>query len=363
MAACPTEVFELQHGSDGALQRRIARILQRHPSVTFVCSAAPARLRRGENVVAVPCLARVPSAELVPPLLERRLAAVRVVACEACAGCRAREAMEVKIGELRRLRSLLATADPFGRRSGRIELYAPGEAPPEPITARNRQGHGIGAALRRRHAAALEEPAGASGSRAFDHGRRELLSAARTLPAHSGFVRLIFGLELPRNRPARPPRNGALRGHLPRRERRRQADRALREAGFPAFFYPTVPRAQVGEACTLCNACSTICPAGALSRGHEDTVEYLEHEPPACIACRLCVDLCPPQAIKLTVASRDAGPVRVFSRGERVCSRCGRRFFARAAEDRCRACSGNQPVLGRPSTLGEGGGGPDWCAE
>ncbi len=341
---CPTEALELQSGSDGALHRHMKQLLSAYRSLSFVCSRASAKQRRREDAVIVPCLARVPTAELVLQLLSRGLWVVRVLQSDACAGCKAQAAMQAKLCELLRLRSLLQTSDPTGRRSGRIELLPAAAAAGEPIPTSESTGFTGGRKSRMRRPASTgaagavggNQSAGASG---FDHTRRNVLNAAATLPAHSSLVRLVFGLQVPRAQQVQPARNGALRGQLARREKRKAADRALRAAGFPDFFYPTVPRIEASSDCTLCSACSMICPTGALQRGREESVEYLKHDPAECIGCDVCVDLCPPQALKAAVAARGAAAGRIIAGVERECVRCGRRFVARNSEAHCRRCS------------------------
>lgn len=346
----------MQHHSAGSLRRRLSEVLAHHQSVTLCCAKATGRERRREDALVLTCLARIPSAELVPRLLSRDAAEVTVALPAACDGCAARSAMRAKLSELARLSALLRTSDPNGRRAGRVAVFAPGSSLPAP-----RLRHAGGAVRNRafgRKAAGTSARQGAVSTNtphAADPTRRRLLASAKTLPAHSTVARLLFGMQLPRAAELQPARNGALRGRLTLRDARRSADELLRRCGFPAFFYPTVPRAMVAESCTLCNACSTICPTAALQRGRDGAVEYLSHDPQNCLDCGVCVQLCGPQAIELKHAARDEGMTRVLERTERSCAGCGQRFLPKSNEQHCRGCRVRRVSNGAETVSATGG--------
>ena len=351
---CPTEVFEMQHSSAGSLQRRLASVLERYQSVVLCCEKGSARERRREDALVLTCLARLPLAELIPRLLNRDAAEVRVALPAACDDCVARPAMREKLAEVSRLSTLLRTSDPSGRRAGAVAVFGPGSRLPAPVSA----------PVPAPEARAAGKPAGKSArrrgktrtaGRAVDPTRRDLLIAARTLPAHSTVARLLFGMELPRTAEAQPARNGALRGRLALRGARRAADELLRSSAFPAFFFPSAPRALVSNTCTLCNACSSICPTAALQRGRDGAVEYLTHDPQHCLNCGVCVELCGPQAIVLEHAARDATLTRVLERSEQACAACGRNFLPKSNGQYCRGCR-TRRVLHDAETASASGG-------
>jgi len=95
--------------------------------------------------------------------------------------------------------------------------------------------------------------------------------------------------------------------------------------------------AAASAACTLCMACASICPTGALSAGGD--VPRLLFQEDLCHQCGLCREACPEEAIRLTprmlldadaagtpVALRQAEPTR--------CEECGRIFGSQAMVDR-----------------------------
>ena len=359
---CPTEALGLQRSSTGALRRRLAAVLEHCRSVLFVCERAPARPRRREDAVVLPCISRLPLEQLIPRLLNRQAQKLLVGLPRACGTCPAQPAMREKLVELKRLRSLLRTSDPAGRRAGEIAVVSLSEQLPAPVRActdrrfraarrirKDRAKHGVP------RAAALGAPGAGSDppfealptetQHTVDSSRRDLLAAVKGLPAHSTIARLLFGISLPQVPKLQPARNGALRDRLARRAERLRADEALRRAGFPVFFYPGSAQVTVGESCTLCNACASICPTAALQRGREGAVEYLRHDPQHCLHCGVCADLCSPGAITLTSGGRDLRARRLLQRAEQSCVGCGRLFLDEADQQYCRGCRRRQTVF------------------
>lgn len=115
------------------------------------------------------------------------------------------------------------------------------------------------------------------------------------------------------------------------------------QAPAPAETAPLPEGAPFGEvrvdadACTLCMACVSICPAGALLDGEErPQVRFLEGN---CVQCGLCQGACPEEAISL-VARMAYDPE--ITRKERVlheeapfhCIGCGQPFATRSMVDR-----------------------------
>lgn len=88
-----------------------------------------------------------------------------------------------------------------------------------------------------------------------------------------------------------------------------------------------------GDACTLCGACSILCPAAALGQADEPGPElrFIEER---CVQCGLCAAGCPEKAITLVprfnfdAAQRRAS--RVLNRGDLfACVACGTPFISR----------------------------------
>ena len=119
------------------------------------------------------------------------------------------------------------------------------------------------------------------------------------------------------------------------REILRQAARALadgagRRAGaiaMPALAPFGEARVEVGG-CTLCVACTSVCPTGALSANPEKPqLRFLED---ACVQCGLCAATCPERVItlipRLNLAA-DSGEIRVVKEEEPFCcERCAKPF-------------------------------------
>ena len=120
--------------------------------------------------------------------------------------------------------------------------------------------------------------------------------------------------------------------------------RALRPTSAPEVV--PLPRlapfglAEVASAaCTLCQACTAVCPTGALG-GSPDRPE-LRFQESACVQCGLCVATCPERAItlvpRLNFAAAAAQPQVVKAEEPACCTRCGKAFGTRASIARVQA--------------------------
>jgi len=87
------------------------------------------------------------------------------------------------------------------------------------------------------------------------------------------------------------------------------------------------------DACTMCLACVTLCPTGALNGSRDGTqLNFVERD---CVQCGLCVRGCPEQAISLTprllFESGQRDPARTLNTAEPArCVECGSPFMPRA---------------------------------
>ncbi|MBW8271431.1 4Fe-4S dicluster domain-containing protein [Caldovatus aquaticus] len=128
------------------------------------------------------------------------------------------------------------------------------------------------------------------------------------------------------------------------RETARQGFAALREAageGAPAVL-PLPERAPFGEArvrtegCTLCLACVSVCPTGALG-ANPDRPE-LRFTEAACVQCGLCAATCPEKVIalvpRLNLAPEAAEPRVVKAEEPFRCLACGKPFGTRSSIER-----------------------------
>ncbi|WP_144404520.1 4Fe-4S dicluster domain-containing protein [Belnapia sp. F-4-1] len=117
------------------------------------------------------------------------------------------------------------------------------------------------------------------------------------------------------------------------REVLRQALRAMRPAEAPEIV-PMPEAAPFGaalvasEGCTLCLACTMVCPTGAFSANPErPQLRFLEE---ACVQCGLCAATCPEQVIslapRLNFAEAAAQPMVVKEEEPFHCTRCAKPF-------------------------------------
>jgi ferredoxin len=117
-----------------------------------------------------------------------------------------------------------------------------------------------------------------------------------------------------------------------------------RVAPAPVDVVPLPPGAPFGtitvdtDACTLCLACVSACPADAL--GDNPDRPMLRFTESLCVQCGLCAATCPEDAITLTPQidfPAWSTPRRVLNEDEPFhCTSCGKAFGTRAAIDRVR---------------------------
>jgi len=130
------------------------------------------------------------------------------------------------------------------------------------------------------------------------------------------------------------------------REILRAALGALREAaGSPATSIPLPEAAPFGEAhvavegCTLCLACTTVCPTGALgSNPDRPELSFLED---ACVQCGLCANTCPEKVIslvpRLNLLPEATARQVVKTEEPAICPSCSKAFGTRASIGRVKA--------------------------
>lgn len=130
------------------------------------------------------------------------------------------------------------------------------------------------------------------------------------------------------------------------REMALQALRALRGAAAARVeSVPLPPLAPFGAAivatdgCTLCLACTSVCPTSALSANPETPqLRFLED---ACVQCGLCAATCPEKVItlepRLSFAEAAATPQVVKQEEPAACPRCGTLFGTKSSIARVKA--------------------------
>lgn len=130
------------------------------------------------------------------------------------------------------------------------------------------------------------------------------------------------------------------------REMALQAFRALRTAArAPAETVPMPALAPFGAAhvetagCTLCLACTSVCPTSAFSANPDrPQLRFLED---ACVQCGLCAATCPEKVItlepRLNFSEAAAAPRVVKEEEPASCPRCGKLFGTKASIARVKA--------------------------
>ena len=123
-----------------------------------------------------------------------------------------------------------------------------------------------------------------------------------------------------------------------RRQVTRTVARALHPGGEPIALPEGAPYGAVlvSDACTLCHACASLCPSGAL--GDDPDRPRLTFQEDACLQCGLCANLCPEDAITL-VPRLDPSDAALSQRTLReeepaACVECGALFGVQSTIER-----------------------------
>ena len=201
------------------------------------------------------------------------------------------------------------------------------------VLGKGRRGHGLEGVLRNIHFAT--EVLGGLG--VPDHGAPR----AGMIETDDPFALGEALVSVPRRGLPFPPATFAALGTS--REMLRQAGRAL-AAGMqkPSAILPMPALAPFGEArvevagCTLCVACTSVCPTGAFSANPEaPELRFLED---ACVQCGLCVTTCPEKVITLVPRlnlAPEAAQIRVVKAEEPFCcERCAKPFGVKSQIER-----------------------------
>ena len=124
-----------------------------------------------------------------------------------------------------------------------------------------------------------------------------------------------------------------------RRQIARLAAQALNPAGAMLPLPESAPYGSVQvdtDACTLCLACASLCPSGAL--GDNPDLPQLRFQEDACLQCGLCVQVCPEDAVALEPRldlSDAALEQRVLNEEEPYeCIECGKPFGVKSTVER-----------------------------
>ena len=135
---------------------------------------------------------------------------------------------------------------------------------------------------------------------------------------------------------------------------------ALRSLGVDDLVveHPAAPLGlvHVGAACTVCSACASACPTGALELVDGENTIVLLHDPGLCTGCGLCARVCPERVIDVTRGldlRRLGGRLELASARKHRCRRCGAPLPPAAVVERNRRLlAGTWPLLaGMPDDL------------
>ena len=305
------------------------------------------------------CTAACPTAALVPgnlPRIELLKQAIRGKRCGfACAPCGApADAIVPCLGALD-----AAMLGYLGKRGIAVELSGSGHC------ARCEHGPTGGAALARHVAArdALEaacteeswapltlvedepEPAG---TQDFRPGRRGLF---RRLLGR-GVAEVEKAIAQPQELPVIDKAIRPGRWHVP--EMRELLALACRRAGDESCRVPAQPalpmaEMQLGQGCTLCEACLRVCPTGALQIRETDSDWAFMFHAERCVGCGVCAEVCQPRVLR-SGATADLAPGRAIAfdiRAKQRCARCDRFFVSPAPQAVCPVCGDDDSAFGQ----------------
>ena len=127
-----------------------------------------------------------------------------------------------------------------------------------------------------------------------------------------------------------------------------------RHAPAPVDLLPLPPRAPFGAivldaaGCTLCLACISACPTGALSDNADKPMLNFQEE--ACVQCGLCKNTCPEAVItlapRLNFSEEARRAVTLKEEEPAECIRCGKAFGAKSSIERIvRQLAGKHPMF------------------
>ena len=173
--------------------------------------------------------------------------------------------------------------------------------------------------------------------------REHALAAALSDPARLGLIEEMDPEAVSDRLHDAPPPAPKVSPILPlgsRRQTARLAAKALNPAADAPLALPAgAPYGAVAvneETCTLCLACASLCPSGAL--GDNPDMPQLRFQEDACLQCGLCANVCPENAIQLVpqMDLSDAALTQKVLREEAPaeCISCGKAFGVQSTIDR-----------------------------
>jgi ferredoxin len=176
------------------------------------------------------------------------------------------------------------------------------------------------------------------GAWGFGPGRAALLAAddPETLAAALAHLPERDGVASPRSFLPMGDKRGVMQTAL--KELHKAAPAPVEVVALPAGAPFGTVHVDVAD-CTLCLACVSACPTGALRDNPDRPMLSFTEE--ACVQCSLCASTCPEQVItlepRLNVAAEAARPRVVKEEEPYPCIRCGRPFGVRSTVERVAA--------------------------
>ncbi|GEA19348.1 4Fe-4S ferredoxin [Moorella sp. E306M] len=171
--------------------------------------------------------------------------------------------------------------------------------------------------------------------------------ASHAAPAAMGrrefFRSLVRGIKVPGVKAATPaPGPGKKQAVFPgeRMSILREALQRVRfETGYPTRARLPLASLELAGPCYLCNICSRLCPAGALTLGEGE----LRFIPARCNHCGLCLAVCPQHSLTwgedmAIEAVADEATFNLATAREHLCATCGETFQASAGATECLRC-------------------------
>ncbi len=105
--------------------------------------------------------------------------------------------------------------------------------------------------------------------------------------------------------------------------------------------YPDAASLEINSSCTLCGVCEHVCAADAILIVSSEEEGKIYFKPSSCINCLECEEACIYSALQFSqgrVSDLIKKPKKLFEASKKICSSCGKEFFATEEVELCSAC-------------------------